>query len=259
MDDESRPLTTIRRTFEVMELLQDVGPSGPTALAEHMDLPTSTVYDYLRTLTELGYLVRDSGSYRLSPRIYTMAGRMKYRDRLFLTAKPEMKRVASDRGELVGLTVEYDGKGLILHQEAGGQALSLGTYPGAIVPLHTHASGKVILAEMDDDELDEFLASHELEARTERTVTDPERLRAELETVRERDYAVDWDEQVVGMGMLAVPIRIDGVLHGTLNVVAPSGRMRSESYQSELLETLREANDRITINYQYGESGQPRD
>lgn len=75
-----------------------------------------------------------------------------------------------------------------------------------------------------------------------------------MEAIRNREYAVDWDEQVVGIGMIAVSIRINGNLHGTLNIVAPTGRIRNESYQTELLEKLREVNDEITINYQYGGS-----
>lgn len=257
MDSDPRPLTTIRRAFEVLDLLQEMNEAGPTELAKRMDIPSSTVYDYLRTLHETGYVVRDAGSYRLSPRIYTMAGRMKYRDRLFLIAKPEMKRIATDTNELVGVTIEYDGKGLILHQEEGDQALSLGTYPGAMTPLHTNAAGKVILAYSPSDEVEQLLGQ-QLAQRTENTITDAPTLRSELEAIREREYAVDWDEQVVGMGMIAVPIRINENLHGTLNIVAPTGRIRSESYQKELLEKLREADDRISINYRYDRSGNMR-
>lgn len=259
MSDDPRSLTTIHRAFEVLDVLQETNGAGPTELAKRMDLPSSTMYDYLRTLHETGYVTRENGEYQLSPRLYTIAGRMKHRDRLFQTAKPEMKRVANDTNELVGLTIEHDGKGLILHQEEGPQALNLGTYPGAMTPLHTHASGKVILAYLPDDEAEELIHDEPLVQRTERTVTDPDALWAERERIRERGYALDWDEQVIGMGMIAVPILIDEELHGTLGIVAPTGRVQNESYQEELRQKIEESVNRIAINYQYGGSGTPRE
>lgn len=130
------------------------------------------MYDYLRTLHETGYVVRDTGRYQLRPRIYTIAGRIRYRDRLFLIAKPEMKYLVADTSELVGHTIKYDGKGLILYQEEGEQALSLGTYPGVMTPLHTNAAGKVILAYSSADEVERLLGQL-LAQRMQNTITDP--------------------------------------------------------------------------------------
>jgi len=251
MDDGSQSLKTVRRAFEVLDLLLELEGARASELAAYMDLPNSTVYDYLQSLVETQYVTREDKVYRPSTRFYTVAGKMKHRNRLFQIAKPEMKRLAAETGELVGLTVESEGRGIIFHEEEGDQALSLGTYPGAVVPLHTHATGKVILAYLPEAETTRIVDDEELVKRTENTISDPAALREELTRVREDGYAVDWDEQVLGMGMAAVPILVDERVLGSLGIVSPTGRMKEESYQRELLQKLRETVDAVTINYRY--------
>jgi len=252
MPTDRTSLTTVTRAFEILDLLWELDGAGPSELATRMDLPDSTVYDYLRSLSETRYVTREDGEYRLSSYFLTIGGKMKHRNRLFQVAKPEMKRVVSETDELVGLTIENDGRAVVYHQEEGRQALSLGTYTGAATPMHTVATGKAILAYYPEERVDEIVAERGLEQRTEHTITDPEELKAELAQIREDGYAVDWNEQVVGMGMAAVPILVENGVLGSFGIVVPTGRIRDETYQEELLQKLREMANTVTINYQYG-------
>lgn len=252
MAQKSTSLTTVHRAMEVLDLLWELDGAGPTELSKRMDLPDSTVYDYLRSLSETKYVTRENGEYHLSSYFFTVGGKMRYRNRLFQVAKPEMKRVAAETDELVGLTIESDGKAVVFHQEEGSQALSLGTHPGAATPLHTVASGKAILAHLPEEEVDEIVATHGLESRTEYTITDPDRLKAELAQIREDGYALDYDEQVIGMGMAAVPLLVEDRMLGALSVVVPTRRLQNEPFQEELIRILQETEDTITINYKYG-------
>lgn len=252
MPTDRGSLTTVTRAFEILDLLWELDGAGPSELAARMDLPDSTVYDYLRSLSETQYVTRSDGEYRLSSYFLTIGGKMKYRNRLFQVAKPEMKRVVSETDELVGLTIENDGRAVVYHQEEGQQALSLGTYTGAATPMHTVATGKAILAYLPEERVDEIIEMRGLEERTEHSITDPDVLRTELEQIREDGYAVDWNEQVIGMGMAAVPILVeDGVL-GSFGIVVPTGRLQDEAYQADLLQKLQEMANTVTINYQYG-------
>lgn len=250
---DSTGLTTVRRAFEVLDSLRELHGARPTELAEHMDLPDSTVYDYLQSLSETKYVTREDGEYHLSSYFLTIGGEMRYRSRLFQVAKPEMKRVARETDELVGLTIESDGVAVIFHQEGGSRSLNLGTYPGAATPLHTVATGKAILAYLPEERVDEIIAERGLERRTERTITDPDRLKDELEEIRRDGYAIDWDEQVVGMGMAAVPILIEDDVLGSFGIVVPTGRIRDDSYRETILQTLQEMEDTVSINYRYGD------
>ena len=253
MTDGDTSLKTVRRAFEVIDILWDRGSATPAELATDLDVPRSTVYDYLRTLRTVGYVKRVDGAYRLSYKPLTVGGRVQYRSRLFRVARSELQQIVEETGEVADVNVEDGGRAVVLHYERGEQALNLGMYPGMRTPLHTHASGKAILAHLPADRVDEIVDAHGLDAVTDETVTSRERLEDELARIRESGYAVDWDEQVPGMGVLAAPILLDGEVLGAVGVLAPSDRVRNEPYQERLQQRIREATSTIAINYEFSQ------
>lgn len=252
MSESPRSLSTVRRAFQVLDALWQLDGAGPTEIAAYMDIPNSTAHEYLRALEHTPWVSAERGTYTLSSYVLTMAGKMRHRNQLFHVAKEEMRRAATDTGELVGLTIEEGGSGIILHQEEGARALSLGTYLGAATPLHTNASGKAILAMLPESRSAPVLGRDSLPQRTDHTITDPDVLRLELDGIRRQGYAVDWDEQVVGMGMAAVPILVEESVLGSICIVAPTERVKNRSYQDTLIETLQEIAQTVAINYQFG-------
>lgn len=252
MNTDSRSLSTVTRAFEILDALWELDGAGPTEIANHLDIPDSTAYEYLRALESTPWVRADRGTYSLSSYVLTMAGKMRHRNQLFHVAKEEMRRAAVETGELVGLTIEDGGLGVILHQEEGERALSLGTYLGAATPLHTNAAGKAILAFLPEQRRSTMLDRQNLPGRTPHTITEPEVLRRELDGVTRLGYAIDGDEQVIGMGMAAVPILVAGDVLGSICIVAPTERVKNRSYQESLVESLQEIAQTIAINYQYG-------
>lgn len=251
MDQESPPLTTIQRAIEIMDVLRAEKTVGVSELARRMDLPKSTVHDYLRTLVAMGYVVNEDGEYSLGLRLLELGGHVKYRNRLFHVAKPELERLVEKTGELASVNVEERGRFVILHTEFGSESLRLGTYPGLTTPIHTHAAGKVMLAEYPEERTARLLDEHGLEAVTDHTVTDREELLAELAEIRERGYGVDWNEQVVGMGVVAAPVRTEEEVLGSLGVVCPTDRLVDEEYQRELAREVQKSANVVSVNYQY--------
>lgn len=96
---------------------------------------------------------------------------------------------------------------------------------GTQVPFHCTASGKMYLSTLRPDYLERFLRNYTLERQTDKTITDPRKLQAELDTTRERGYATDDEEFMVGMTAIAVPILDNrGRLLSTLSIHAPEQR-----------------------------------
>jgi IclR family KDG regulon transcriptional repressor len=252
MPPDTPPMKSIQRAFEIVHTLWELRGAGPSEIATQLDLSKSTAHVYLRSLQSTGYVVNHDGEYRLSCGFLTMGSRLKYRSRIFQVSKSEMRNFARETGELVTLLIEEAGKSVILHQEAGEQSLELGIYPGMTIPLHTHASGKLFFVHMAQDRIDEIIERYGLEQMTEFTITDRESLLTELEQVRENGYAFDWDQQVKGMGLIAVPIIVGEELKAVLAVACPTGRIKDDSYREELLRKLQETVDTLTIKYQYG-------
>ncbi|WP_435182536.1 IclR family transcriptional regulator [Halobellus sp. EA9] len=251
MTNDAPPLKTIRRAFEIMDVLKQQKQVGVAELARQLDLPKSTVHDYLRTLRTMGYVVNDDGTYRLGFQVLELGGQVKYRNRLFHVAKPELERLVEETGEQASVNVEERGEFVILHTEFGADSLRLGIYPGLRTPIHTHAGGKVILAHLDDERIQEIIDTQGLEARTEYTITDPDELAAELEAIRREGYCADRNEQVVGMGAVAAPVTIDGRAIGSLGIVCPSDRLLEDDYREKLAAEVQKSANIVSVNYQY--------
>ena len=251
MASDSPPLRTVRRAFEILHLLRDRGELGVTEVAAALSMPKSTAHDYLRTLRTMGYVVNDAGTYRLGFGLLELGGQAKYRNRLFQVARPELERLAVETEEVVSLNIEEYGEFVVLHTEFGENSLRLGVYPGLRTPIHTHAAGKVMLAGFDRDRIDQIADRHGLRPRTEHTTTDRDELDAELDSIAEQGYGVDWDEQVVGMGVAAAQIVVGERVIGSIGVVCPSDKLHDAAYRAELVAAIQQSANVVSVNYQY--------
>lgn len=249
---EDAPLTTVVRAFDTIEVLWRIDGGGVTAVADALDLPKSTAYEYLKTLEETGVVVKDDGEYRLSLKLLAIGSRIQYRMRLFHVSRPELKKLAETTGEAANVTIDERHRAVILSSEGSVEGLNLGTYPGLTSPMHSLAPGKVILAHRPSEFAETVLETHGLEPVTEETITDREALFEELDRVAERGYAVDWDEHVVGMGLVAVPIEHEGEVIGAVSIVCPTTTLTDEDRREEFVEATRNTAKVIAFNYEYG-------
>jgi IclR family pca regulon transcriptional regulator len=113
---------------------------------------------------------------------------------------------------------------------------------GTRLPAHATSMGRVLLADLPEQELDEFLTETRLEAFTERTITEPEELRRLLAKVREQGWALTDQELEIGLRSIAAPLRdANGRAIAALNVSAATSRVSieelSESFLPHLLQT----------------------
>ena len=124
---------------------------------------------------------------------------------LIEVAGQNMRRVATESGETANLIVARPGGTEAIAQVDGSHLLGATNWVGRLLGLHSTAAGKVLLAfgaaTLPDGELD---------ALTPATITDRERLTAELLTVRERGYATLADELEAGLSAVAAPVRERG-------------------------------------------------
>ncbi|WP_280536965.1 IclR family transcriptional regulator [Halopenitus sp. POP-27] len=251
MNESTPPMQSVERAFEVVETLRDNGPAGPSRIAEELGMPKSTAYVYLRSLRETGFVIGEDGQYRLSYMFLNTGSRIKHRQRIFQVARGDISRLANETGESVTLSIEEAGRTIVLQEESKEESIDLGLYSGMSAPLHSQAAGKTILAELPPSRITDIIDSHGLTAATTHTITDEKRLRDQLETIRETGYAVDWDQHVVGVGTMGVPIVVEGEPIGAIGIACPTERMKDEDYQEDLLKLARECTESITVSYQY--------
>jgi DNA-binding IclR family transcriptional regulator len=96
-------------------------------------------------------------------------------------------------------------------------------------PYNCTAVGKVLLAGLPDEELERLAADGAFEQRTERSVSEAEALRAEIERIRVQGWARDDEEYISGAGCVAAPVRDhEGQVIAALTVSGPAERVREK-------------------------------
>jgi DNA-binding transcriptional ArsR family regulator len=109
----------------IAEALQDHDSVGVSALAEEVGLPRSTVFNHLKTLEEMEYVVNEGGSYRLGCRFLQLGAKARSFHDVHTVAREEINRLAKETGEISALLVEEGGLGVFL--AIHGQNIITGT------------------------------------------------------------------------------------------------------------------------------------
>lgn len=246
---QTKPVQAAATAFKIIESLRELDGAGVSELASHLDMPSSTVHDHLRTLESAEYLINTGEEYRIGSRFLELGGYARSRRRLYRLAQPETEKLADQTGEHANLLIEEHGKGIFLYKAKGEDAVQLDTYIGMRVHMQTTSLGKSILAHYPREKVHKILDRHGLPPATEQTVTDRDTLFDELETIRNQGYATDDEERVEGMRCVAAPILDkDGNVLGAVSVSGPTSRMDEEVFTQTMPKTVRSAANVIEVN-----------
>ncbi|MDP8958313.1 MAG: IclR family transcriptional regulator [Actinomycetota bacterium] len=210
MRGAAEPLVpAVARAASILELLA-ARPEialGPTELARRLRLPKSSVANLCLELAEAGLLRRTDGGYRLGRKLVELGGAyLSTAGPLdeFYQACPELEVASRETMQLAvleGLDVVY------VARHDGAQPVRLASEIGRRLPATCTALGKAALASLDSGRLKERLAGvSDLPALTPNSHRTVEALLADLEVVRERGYAVDDEETMLGIVCYAVAI-----------------------------------------------------
>lgn len=243
---------TTGTALRILEVLQELEGAGIAEITSKVDCSKSTVYKHLNTLVDERYVVKEDGKYYVGLRFLRFGEHARKRRKLYHIAKPEMESLAEETGEMSNLLVEENGRGVLLNRESSANAVSLDTDVGKEVYLHSTANGKAILAELPRERVEEIVDRHGLPKATEQTTTDRGNLFDQLETIRERGWAVDDEERLEGLRCVAVPIVApNGPILGALSVSGPVSRIRGERFHEEIPEKLLQVQNIIQMNVAY--------
>lgn len=231
---EGSPYLSIRKAFRILELLAERSPRGVTEIADELGLEKSSVSRLLKGLAEIGYARPDArrGRYHGSPRVLLLAQHYLEGDPLVREARPILARLAQEARASAHVAVLFEGELVIVAKEPSPERIQVATRVGGKTPLHASAMGKTLLAGLADAELAPFL-KRTLERFTDRTITDPARLRRALGEIRRRGYTLEEEEEHPGVGCIGAPVRgasgrwaaamsVAGPLHGTPFRLSPA-------------------------------------
>lgn len=216
---------------KALRLLTFLGdrPDGATLseLARAAGYPTSTAFRLLATLTRDGFVRLDERTkrYSLGLALYALGQRVSHAYGFAGTALPIMHRLSAQTREASLLSTLDGGRLLYVHYVDGPQQVSVVGEPGKHGPLHATSSGKVLIGFAPPRVRDDLLATLDLARYTPNTITDRERLRAEVDAARERGYASVDEEHELGVRAVSVPVLgPDGTALAALSTAAPAYR-----------------------------------
>lgn len=246
------PVGSIETMFEVIYALLDLGGAGVTELSVYLDIPKSTLHNYLSTLRQEDFVRKEGSTYRVGIRFLELGAAARKQYPVYEIARPEVNKIAEETGELANLLIEEHGTGTYLHRSRGTEAVNVGAHIGTCVDLHSTALGKSILAYLPDARVDTIIDRRGLPAQTAQTITTQSELEQELNRIRERGYAIDDEEHHEGLRCIAAPVlsNDDRVL-GAMSIAAPTNRMRGDRFNEELPQILLERVNVVELNITY--------
>lgn len=251
------PTQTIERAGLILSAFRAEQPRLTlAALARRLELSQSTVYRYAATLVACGLLEHDErhGGYRLGPRVIELANVALDQLAVRKAALDEMDRLRDDFGLLVNLGVLFEGDVLHLAHAAPRDWPRWQTTPGRRAVAHCTALGKVLLAHEDWASACARIDRFGWRPYTAHSITDLERLRAELHRVRDQGYARDVQERRLGVTCLAAPIyESGGRISAALSITGKSEVM-TPVLQSTALPRLLNAAARISLQLGHGDA-----
>jgi IclR family pca regulon transcriptional regulator len=212
-----------------------------TQAGQRCGLTRTAARRYLLTLLHLGYVMTDSKLFWLTPKVMRLGQSYLESARLPRIVQPSLQRLAMGTQEISFLAV-LDGFDLV-YIARNGQNRSMNTSfaLGARVPCHVTSAGVLLLALLGEEEVEKWLATHELKAFSSHTITDPKRMRTELARIRAQDWALSEQQLDLAYRGVAVPLRDHkGNVQGALTVSMPIQLETSKEAVNRVLPVLRE-------------------
>jgi DNA-binding IclR family transcriptional regulator len=217
-------IQSVDRAIRILTALQGARRMTLSELAGRLELPPSTVHGIIRTLVGHGMVVQEHGSgrYQLGPAVLRLGN--VYLDTLELRSKaiPWAEDLARRTGCAVRTGVLLLDDVVIIHHEPRPDGSRQMPEVGIVIPAHTSALGKAILA-FDDDAAARMLSTPQLRSMTGETITSPTELKQQLADISTTGLASEQDEAVIGESALAGPVfDASGTPVGAIGIVIPS-------------------------------------
>ena len=247
MTDTDRIPTNLRLLKIVEIMARSDSPLSPSEINREIGLPKASIHRLCQTLQDEGYLTRDAEpkKLRLTRRVREMASRILASNHVRIGRHQVLVSIARDLRETVNFVVPEDQGMRYVDRVEAEWPLRVQLPIGTHVPFHCTASGKCFLASLKPKPLARMLAGLDLGRLTAKTITDQDKLRAEIRIIRRTGFSTDREEFIDDMKAVAVPVNgPDGLFLGALAAHGPASRL-NESRFEDLAAALKSGAERV--------------
>lgn len=228
----------VDHAIDVLESMADAGrPVGVTEIARRVGLSKASVHHLLATLEARRFVMRqpDTPLYKLSWALYELGSNVVRDVDLSRIARPYLDKLAVQTSESVLLGILDGDSVLYLDRGEAPAGFQMRADSGRRGPLHSTATGKILLAFTHNGTLVDETLRKPLQRLTKTTITSPSVLRSELAQARLQGYATCWQEGEVGLSSVAVPLHdYRGLVVAALTVAGPATRLTTRTLHDHL-------------------------
>jgi len=208
-------------------------------VARETGLTRAAARRFLLTLESLGYVSSDERYFSLRPKVLELGYAYLSSFSVAEIAQAHLEDLTESLHESCSASV-LDGSDIVYVARApANRIMTITLSIGTRLPAHPTSMGRVLLASLPEPQLEAFLASARLQPLTDRTITDPDRLRVELATVRRQGWALVDQELEGGVRSIAVPVHdTSGKVVAAVNASAHAARVPLARLREEFLPAL---------------------
>ena len=228
-------------------VIQSFSPQTPqmtiSQLAAKTGISRAAVRRCLYTLAKLGFAGAEEGPrYALRPHMLALSNSYSASNSLSTAAQPILERMSAALHESFSVAT-LDGDEIVyIARSTVSRVMSDDLHIGSRLPAYCTSIGRVLLAYMPAEQLEQYLARVVLTPHTARTVSSVEKLRLALRNVRRHGYALVDQEYEVGLRSIAVPVHSPtGRVVATINLSGSAPRISLYEMQTRFLPHLRNA------------------
>ena len=239
---------SVKKAFQILKLISDTdGGLGISDLAKRLEMGKSTVHGITSALEALGTIIRDPKTKRYILGLTLLElGRSAYSQiDLKDLVRPVMEDLMEKTQESVFVGVLNGERVTILDIVESKQDLKMTSTRGTTIPLLAGATGKVFLATMSDEKAREIIGEKGLSSYTEHSITDPEAYLQAVRIAREKGYATDYEEYILGVRAVASPVRAENHLISAIWVVGFKASLNDDKMES-VIKAIKESAEKIS-------------
>ena len=253
--EDTRTPDFVQSLARGLAVILTFGPDRPeltlAEVAEGTGLTRAAARRFLLTLVKLGYVRNEGRLFSLRPKVLELGYAYLSGLSLAEVAEPRVEELVSSIHESSSICV-LDGNDIVyIVRVPTKRIMTISISVGTRFPAYCTSMGRVLLANLPEDELEQYLAEVQFEPRTRQTVFHAGELREILHDVRATGYAIVDQELEDGLRSVAVPVHdASSRVIAAMNVSANSHLMSLQELRQEILPQLRQAAGRIEEDLQ---------
>jgi IclR family transcriptional regulator, KDG regulon repressor len=248
-------IQAVDHALDLLEQFHDeVDELGVTELSKRLKLHKNNVFRLLATLESRGYIEQNrvTENYRLGLKTLELGQTFIKQMGLLRQSRPVLESLVKECNETTYVAILKDFH--IVYLDVVETDLTVRVVPrvGSRLPAYCTAAGKIQLAYMTDEELDNYLPTKELKRFTPKTIADRDQFKLHLKKVAEQGYAIDNEELDIGVCCVGAPIRdYTRRIIGAISISGPSMRFSPERMEKELIPLVLKAGEDISTKLGY--------